>query len=315
VVTASIGIARGQHSTADELLRDSDFALYDAKGSGRNRWAIFESGAQTAAQDRLALAMDLGEALDGDQLFLLYQPTVDLQRETITGMEALIRWRHPARGVLAPGAFIPLAEETGLIAPIGQWVLRSACAQTVAWNRDGLDLGVSVNVSPSQVDCEGFVDEVAEIVAETGIDPARLTLEITETTLMRDPVAAGRRLRELKALGVVIAIDDFGTGYSSLAYLCQFPVDVLKIDRSFVAGIADSTEAKAVIHTLIQLGKTLGLQTLAEGIEDRSQLRHLQDESCDCGQGFLFARPLGVRAVQELLAPTASQMAVASAAA
>ena len=300
-VTASIGIALGQRDSADDLLRDADFALYEAKGAGKNRWVMFESRMQTAAQDLLELEMDLKEALDAGQFFLLYQPTFDLQSETITGIEALIRWRHPVRGVIPPDAFIPLAEETGLIVPIGRWVLRTACQQAAAWHRQGRPLGMAINVSARQLDQPSLVQDVADTLAITGLDPAAITLEITETTLMRDAEAAARRCHALKALGIRLAIDDLRTGYSSLAYLRQFPVDALKIDRSFISGIAASGDSKALIHTLVQLGKTLGLETLGEGIEEEAQLRELQREKCDSGQGFLFARPLEVDAIEELL--------------
>jgi len=300
-VTASIGIALGQRDSADELLRDADFALYEAKGAGKNRWVAFESRMQTAAQDRLELEMDLTRALEAGQFFLLYQPTFDLQSETITGIEALIRWRHPVRGVILPDEFIPLAEETGLIVPIGGWVLRTACQQAAAWHRQGHLLGMAINVSARQLDQPELVQDVADTLAGSGLDPAALTLEITETTLMRDPGAAASRCHALKALGVRLAIDDFGTGYSSLAYLRQFHVDALKIDRSFISGVAASGDSQALIHTLVLLGKTLGLETLGEGIEEPAQLRELQREKCDSGQGFLFARPLDVDAIEELL--------------
>jgi diguanylate cyclase len=300
-VSSSIGIALGQRDSADELFRDADFALYEAKGAGKNRWVVFESRMQTAAQDRLELEMDLREALDADQFFLLYQPTFNLKTKDMTGVEALIRWRHPARGIIAPDAFIPLAEETGLIVPIGRWVLRTACEQAAMWHRHGSPLGMSVNLSGRQLDEADLVQEVADALEITGLDPIALTLEITETTLMRDAEAAARTLRALKVLGVRIAVDDFGTGYSSLAYLRQFPVDALKIDKSFISGIAASGDSKALIHTLVQLGKTLGLETLGEGIEEDVQLRHLQREQCDSGQGFLFARPLEPDAIDEVL--------------
>ncbi len=306
-ITVSVGIAVGQRATADELLRDADFALYEAKSAGKNRWLVFESKMQTVVRDRLELEMDLHDALEREQFFLLYQPTFDLQTQTITGVEALLRWRHPVRGVIPPETFIPLAEETGLIVPIGRWVLRTACSQAARWQRDGRSLSVAVNVSARQLDNENLVREVTDALAAASLAPATLTLEITETTLMRDSRAATARLRELKSLGVHVAIDDFGTGYSSLAYLRQFPVDALKIDRSFISGIADSHDSKALIHTLVQLGKTLGLETLGEGIEQEAQLRELQREQCDSGQGFLFARPLPPEAVDDLLelrAPT-----------
>ncbi len=300
-VTASVGIALGQRASATELLRDADFALYEAKRAGKNRVTVFESRMHTAARDRIELASDLKNALEVDQFFLLYQPTFDLQSETITGVEALIRWRHPSRGIIPPATFIPLAEETGLIVPIGRWVLRTACTQAAAWHNMGHPLGMSVNISARQLDHDDLISDVAEAIASTELDPTTLTLEITETTLMRDSDAATRRLRDLKDLGVRIAIDDFGTGYCSLAYLRQFPVDALKIDRTFISGIAASNESKALIHMLVQLGKALGLETLGEGIEEQAQLRQLQREECDYGQGFLFARPLEPDAIVRVL--------------
>jgi EAL domain-containing protein (putative c-di-GMP-specific phosphodiesterase class I) len=254
-----------------------------------------------AAEDRLTLQLDLGDALADGQLFLLYQPLFDLSTERMIGVEALIRWRHPTRGVVPPDQFIPLAEESGLILPIGHWVLREACRQASSWHRQGHELVMSVNVSARQLDADGLIDEVREALQENDLEPSFLTLEVTETTLMRDPEATATRLRALKGLGVHIAIDDFGTGYSSLAYLRQFPADSLKIDRSFINDIADSEQSTALIHTFVQLGKALHLQTLAEGIEDRSQLRALQHEDCDLGQGFLFSRSLEAEAIEELL--------------
>jgi diguanylate cyclase (GGDEF)-like protein len=300
-VTASIGIAAGPRGSADELLRDADLALYQAKGSGRNRFALFEAGMQTASRDRLTLEMDLSEALELEQLFLLYQPTFDLNSESIIGVEALIRWRHPTRGLIGPDEFIPIAEQSGLIVPIGRWVLDKACRQAASWHEHGHRIGIAVNVSARQLDDDALLDDVRRALEDSGLEPDTLTLEVTETALMRDPEATAMRLRLLKELGVRIAIDDFGTGYSSLAYLRQFPADALKIDRSFIDGIATSKASAALIHTLVQLGKALDIETLAEGIEDRAQLETLQREHCDQGQGFLFSRPLDVDAVERFL--------------
>jgi EAL domain-containing protein (putative c-di-GMP-specific phosphodiesterase class I) len=292
--------------SADDLLGDADFALYEAKTLGKDRYVLFEQRMHVAAQDRLALEADLEQAVEQGQFFLVYQPTFDLRTRNVLGVEALIRWQHPTHGVVNPDQFIPVAEETGLIAPIGRWVLGEACRQLAVWRRAGHTVGVSVNVSAYQLDRDGLAEDVSRALAESGIDPALLTLEITESALMHDVPAAARRLAELKALGVRLAIDDFGTGYSSLAYLRQFPVDALKIDRSFISGLATSDEAAAIIQTLVQLGKTLRIDTLAEGIEDDDQLEHLQRAQCDQGQGFLFARPLDTAAIQVFLEGTPS---------
>jgi diguanylate cyclase (GGDEF)-like protein len=292
-VTGSLGVATTVTDGADQLLANADMALYQAKASGKNRVAIFESGMQAAAQDRLLLEMDLRAAVDRGEFFLLYQPTFDLRSESITGVEALLRWRHPTRGVIEPDLFVPIAEETGIIVPVGRWVLSEACAQAAKWHHEGHPVGVSVNVSARQLDNDGeLVAHVRAGLAESRLAPSALTLEITETALMHDPAVAAARLGALKALGVRIAIDDFGTGYSSMAYLRQFPVDALKIDRSFISGLDVSNGAAEILRSLVQLGKSLGLETLGEGIEEHDQLRSLQREDCDSGQGFLFARPL-----------------------
>ncbi len=301
-ITASIGIAYGGETSAEQLLRDADLALYEAKGAGKNRVTVFESRMQTAAQDLVELQSDLRTALAGDQFFLLYQPIFDLERETMTGVEALIRWRRPGQPVVSPDRFIPIAEENGLIIPIGRWVLDTACEQAAVWQRRGHSLGVSVNVSARQLEHDDVIATVEEALRRSGLAPGSLTLEITETALMRDPAGAARRLQALKALGVGIAIDDFGTGYSSLAYLRQFPVDALKIDRSFISGIGASLESSyALVHTFIQLARTLGIRTLGEGIENHAQLHGLKLDRCDLGQGFLFAQPLQAAAVEEFL--------------
>jgi diguanylate cyclase (GGDEF)-like protein len=300
-ITASVGVATGRPGSAESLMQDADLALYKAKAIGKNGYVKFESAMQTAAQDRIHLEMDLASALELHQFFLVYQPMLDLGSERVVGVEALLRWRHPASGVIPPDVFIPIAEDSGAIVAIGRWVLQEACSQGAGWHRRGFPLNISVNASARQLERPEFVEEVRAALDDSGLPPASLTIEITETVLMRKPEQTARLLGELKALGVRIAVDDFGTGYSSLAYLRQFPVDSLKIDRTFITGLELSNEAHALTHALIQLGKALGLQTLAEGVEQHSQVRELQREGCDLAQGFLFARPLAPDVVESFL--------------
>jgi diguanylate cyclase (GGDEF)-like protein len=298
-VTASVGIAAGDRSSAEELLRDADIAMYRAKWDGKNRYVLFETGMQDDVQSRMELEMDLRTALGNDEFYLEYQPTFDLQDMRPTGVEALIRWKHPLRGTIQPNEFIPLLEETGMIVEIGRWVLLEACRQAALWREAGQPIGMSVNASGRQLDTDDFVDTVQEALLSSGLDPEALTIEITETTLMRNVEDTAKRLACVKDLGVRIAIDDFGTGYSSLAHLQKFPVDALKIDRTFIARLTQDPEGETLIRTLVQLGKALSIETLAEGIEQQGELSLLQDESCDSGQGFLFARPLDAAAIEE----------------
>jgi EAL domain-containing protein (putative c-di-GMP-specific phosphodiesterase class I) len=282
-------------------------ALHDGLTGLPNRVLVLDRAEQLLARARRQYLPVAALYLDIDG-FKQVNDTFDLSSERIVGVEALIRWRHPTRGIVSPEEFIPIAEESGLIVPIGRWVLAEASRQAATWRRRGHTIGVAVNVSARQLDDDSLIEDVRRTLADSGLDPGALTLEVTETTLMRDADATARRLVQLKQLGVLIAIDDFGTGYSSLAYLQQFPADVLKIDRSFVSGITTSDESAALIHTLVQLGKALHIETLAEGIEDQAQLQALQREHCDHGQGFLFSRPLEVNALEQFLddAPAAS---------
>jgi diguanylate cyclase (GGDEF)-like protein len=291
-VTASIGIAAGEREAAGDLLRDADIAMYQAKWDGRHRYAVFESGMQTAVQSRMELEMDLRMALENDEFFLVYQPTFNLRDMTPTGMEALIRWDSPTRELVQPDDFIGLLEETGLIVEIGRWVLQEACCQGVRWREAGHPIGIAVNVSARQLDSDDFVEDVRRCLLESALEPESLTIEITETALMRDTVATTARLHAVKELGVRIAIDDFGTGYSSMAHLQHFPVDALKIDRSFITQMTHNREGETILNTLVQLGKALSIETLAEGIEQAHELSLLRGQLCDSGQGFLFARPL-----------------------
>jgi diguanylate cyclase (GGDEF)-like protein len=310
-VTASIGIATGARACAEDLLRDADIAMHKARWDGRDRYVMFETGMQDSIQKRMELEMDLRGALDRDEFFLVYQPTFALSDMRPTGVEALLRWERPGRGTVQPNDFIPLLEETGLIVAVGRWVLEQATRQGAAWRRAGHPIGVAVNVSGRQLDGDQFITDVKEALASSGLAASALTLEITETTLMRNTEETATRLRAVKELGVRIAIDDFGTGYSSLAHIQRFPVDSLKIDRSFISQIADNPEGETLIRTLVQLGKALSIETLAEGIEREHELSLLQAEQCDSGQGYLFARPLEADAAEEFLNNWQSQPATA----
>ncbi|MFL5902177.1 MAG: putative bifunctional diguanylate cyclase/phosphodiesterase [Solirubrobacterales bacterium] len=291
-VRASVGIATGRRASAEDLLRDADIAMYRAKWGGKSRYLVFESGMQDEVQSRMELEMDLQNALENEEFFLVYQPTFDLDRMVPTGVEALIRWRRPGRGVVEPDGFISLLEDSGAIVDVGAWVLREACSQAARWQEAGHRLGLAVNVSALQLDTDDFLDHVGEALESSGFNAGSLTLEITETTLMQNAEETVERLAALKLLGLRIAVDDFGTGYSSFAHLQQFPVDVLKIDRSFISQLAEDNESEIVLNTLVQLGKALSIETTAEGIERPEDLSLIKAKDCDNGQGFLFARPL-----------------------
>jgi len=242
----------------------------------------------------------LTAALAEDQLFLLYQPMFDLRAGRITGAEALLRWRHPARGVLAPDAFIPFAEETGLIVPISRWVLAAACAQGAAWRNGGHRVSVAVNVSTRHLEDPGLRADITRALEEAALEPSALTLEIAERALMRDEALAARRLADLKGTGVRIAIDDVGSSGCSLSYLGRLPIDALKIDRALISGNS-AHDSHVVVRMIVRLGRALGIQTYAEAIEDREQLAWLRDERCKAGQGYLFARPASAEALAAML--------------
>jgi diguanylate cyclase (GGDEF)-like protein len=300
-VSASIGIASGARDSASELLRDADIALSEAKARSHGNFLSFHPEMQAAIANRVGLESELREGIRNNEFFLVYQPIFRLEDQTMTGVEALLRWRHPTRGLVMPGDFIPVLEATGMILDVGRFVLEEACRQAAEWAQAGLSLTVSVNASGRQLDREDFVGLVERTLVLSGLQPRLLTIEITETTLMQDTELSAMRLRALKRAGVKLAIDDFGTGYCSLAYLQQFPVDSLKIDRSFVSQMASSVEGAALVRTIVQMGRDLNLDTLAEGIETPEQLTRLQVEECKSGQGYLFARPLAVEALEEML--------------
>lgn len=306
LVRASIGVAvtePHQEPTAESLLRRADIAMYVAKGQGKGCYRVFELSMEASLVERLELLADLPRALENQEFILQYQPIFLLKDGRLSGVEALVRWQHPRRGLVAPQEFIPLAEESGAILQLGLWVLRQACEQAFLWQQrypSNPGWTMSVNVSAKQLETTSFVGEVGAILAETGIEPGRLILEITESVMLHDINLMLKRLRELKALGVGLAIDDFGTGYSSLSYLNQFPFDLLKIDKSFIDGLGAKVGQKEVARAIIELGKTLDLDVVAEGIERGEQLARLQALDCELGQGFLFARPIEVEDIEKL---------------
>ncbi|HZP58048.1 MAG TPA: EAL domain-containing protein [Dehalococcoidia bacterium] len=308
IVRASVGIAvsaPGEATEADALLRDADVAMYVAKSHGKGRYEVFEESMQVSMMERLELLADLQRAVEREEFVLQYQPMVLLKDGHLFGVEALVRWRHPRRGTIPPAEFIALAEESGAILGLGRWVLREACRQARAWQEAQparTDWTISVNVSVKQLQHAGFVEDVARALADSGLDPSRLILEITESVMMQDVAPMLARLRELKALGVRLAIDDFGTGYSSLSYLREFPFDLLKIDKSFIDDMGAIVRSKELTRAIIELGKTLDLELVAEGIERNDQLARLQTLDCELGQGFYFAQPMDADAILALLA-------------
>ncbi len=303
-VRASVGVAwtDGDHD-ADGLLRDADAAMYEAKGHGKGHARLFEPGMYSASLARLELETDLRRAVTGGEFVLHYQPVVALDSTRVVALEALVRWQHPTRGLIEPDSFIPLAEENGLIVDIGRWVLAEACCQARAWQRTTGDesLSVAVNVSARQLGDPTLVQDVVRSLTVSGLDPACLTLEITESVLIADPEVAVGRLRELKAAGVRLAIDDFGTGYSSLSSLQSLPVDALKIDKTFVDGVGGGAEAGALVEAIVRLASNLALETVAEGVERHEQLESLHALGCQQIQGFYFSQPLPAGAVEQLL--------------
>ena len=298
-VTASIGIALSGNGadTPETLLRNADAAMYRAKERGRDRAELFDAREHHRAVDDLRTGNELHRAIERGELRVHYQPMIDLAMGTLFGFEALIRWEHPERGLVPPMEFVPLAEETGLIVPLGVWALEQACQQAVRWHEaahdDGPPLSMSVNLSPRQLAEPALPNDVARVLHDSGILPSALWLEITESTLMRDAESALSALGALRALGLHLAVDDFGTGYSSLAYLERLPVEALKIDRSFTAGVGVRKDSTAIVGAVVGLARALRMSTVAEGIETREQFQQLRGMGCEVGQGFLFgpARP------------------------
>jgi len=308
-INASIGIvlANDTYEKPEQILRDADTAMYWAKDSDRRTcYQIFDQTMHAKALTRLQVETDLRLAIENQGLMLYYQPIVSLKTGELAGFEALVRWRHPTRGVISPGHFIPVAEETGLIVPMGLWVLREACRQLREWQRQRLGshtaLTLSVNLSVKQFSQPQLVETVDRILAETEIDGSHLKLEITESAIVDNAEIAIAILEQLKARQVQLSIDDFGTGYSSLSYLQQFPVDTLKIDRAFVSRIGRTDEDLKIIQAIVTLAHSLGMRVIAEGIETPQQLAYLKELGCEFGQGYFFARPLDMESAQELMA-------------
>jgi EAL domain-containing protein (putative c-di-GMP-specific phosphodiesterase class I) len=277
--------------------------MYQAKALGKAQHVIFDVSMHTRALNTLQLETDLRRAMDRQEFFLHYQPMVSLITGKLCGFEALVRWRHPERGIIPPADFIPVAEETGLIVPIGQWVLREACSQLRRWQLHAVSnepLSMSVNLSSKQFAHPGLLEQIIQILVMTGLDPRALKLEITESVVMENVEAAAGMLERLRALGVELSIDDFGTGYSSLSYLHRLPIDTLKIDRSFVGRIEES-DNKEIVRTIVTLARTLGKGVVAEGVETREQLSLLRELNCDSAQGYLFSRPVNPDAALDLI--------------
>ena len=299
---ASIGIAlcTSSGSGADEMLKFADIALYHAKNNGRGCVSVFEESMGTAFQDRRNIELDLRSALQRNELELRYQPLVNIESEDTIGYEALLRWHHPTRGMIMPNAFIPVAEETGLIVQLGEWVLRSALQELCNWPEH---LSVAVNLSPSQMRSPNLIPTIVNALAATGTDPSRLELEITESVLMSDSQNNVELLHKIRALGVRIALDDFGTGYSSLNYLRSFPFDKIKIDRCFVEDVDSREDCRAIVRAVTGLASSLGMVTTAEGVERDGQLDQLKQDGCVQVQGYLFDKALPANQIEGRTAP------------
>jgi len=303
-ITASIGIAvfPPDGGDADSLLMHADSAMYYAKQQGRNNYQFFAASMNEVVSHKLAVESGLRKALRDEQFVLYYQPQIDISNGKIVGAEALIRWQHPERGMVSPAEFIPVAEECGLIVPIGEWVLRTACAQASAWHKAGLaKIGISVNMASPSFQQANLMQVLAEALEASGLEPACLELEVTESMLMRDPAAIVETLKRVKAKGIKLSIDDFGTGYSSLSYLRHFPLDTLKIDRSFVSDICRGPDDGAITMAIIAMAKSLKLGVIAEGVETETQAVYLREQGCRYMQGYLFSRPVTADAMTLLL--------------
>lgn len=304
VASASIGITLYpcDGDNIDTLLMNADAAMYHVKEQGRNDFQFYAQAMNASAFERLSLENRLRKALERKEFTLLYQPQVDILTDNIVGAEALVRWNSPDAGMVSPNDFIPLAEENGLILPLGEWVLSTACRQNRTWQMDGLPpVRVTVNLSSLQFSQQNLLEVVKRALRETQLDPRHLELEITESSLMQDADSTVRTLNMLKASGIRIALDDFGTGYSSLSYLKRFPLDVLKIDRTFVSNITTDADDAAIATAIIAMGRSLNLSVIAEGVETREQLRFLLERGCHEVQGYVYSPPVSADAFAEIL--------------
>ena len=301
-VTASIGIAFATATSTGDPLREADLAMYRAKEKGKARWEVFHADLNARAVRRLELETELRQAIERSELFLVYQPLVDLHRNRITGVEALVRWQHPVRGVVGPSDFIPMAEETGLILPLGAWVLQEACRQGQRWQQEGLDgLHIAVNLSALQFQRPELRAELVDLLSTSGLAPGSLILEITESVVMEEAEAAVSLMREIHCLGVALSLDDFGQGYSSLSYLKRFPLDSVKIDKTFIDGVVANAEDRAIVRSVVAMARALGITTTAEGIETQDQLDCVRRLGVDVAQGYLFSRPVAAAAMPALV--------------
>jgi diguanylate cyclase (GGDEF)-like protein/PAS domain S-box-containing protein len=302
--TASIGIvmATEEYNTPEDVLRDADITMYQAKASGKAKYAVFDSSMRQKALALIHIEADLRKALENDEFRIMYQPIISLKTNNIISLEALLRWRHPHRGIIPPSEFIPIAEETGLIVAIGEWVLRKACVHMCYWNSKTVTpIRVAVNVSGVQLRDSGFADTVLSILGETGLPPTLLDLEVTETVLMSQNQAALDMLSKLQSKGIHVCLDDFGTGYSSLNCIQNLPIDILKVDRSFICRIENDEEQIKIVETILHLGKNLGIEVIAEGVETDNQLNRLKTIQCEYYQGFLYSKPIDKDEVEHLI--------------
>jgi len=317
-LSASVGIAMCPHDGSDAatLLKKADVAMYRAKDAGRNGLAFFSEVDSRPAEERIVMGAGIRRALDTNQLRLLYQPKVSVRTGAMTGVEALVRWEHPERGLLLPDLFIPLAEDSGLIRHIGRWVLHTACAQALVWQAEGTGpVRIAVNLSPRQFSDERLVIEIAHALAQTELPAHLLEVEITESMMMENPERAAETLREIKDMGVHLSIDDFGTGYSSLARLKKFPIESVKIDRSFIRDIAIDPDDAAIVSAVIAMAHSLRLNVIAEGVETKEQVKYLRERSCDEMQGFFFSQAVEPSEISAFAARhRASRLEVVSAA-